>query len=369
MRPSMILFLTAALLTGAARADFNSDLLAAYFFDGSGEDGSGQGQHGQLVGATFTTDRAGRENGALLLDGQGAYVATPVSGRRFPVSVSFWFRVDERPGARPLSIIDSGVDDAFGHGFVIGSGPDRLNANLAASYTFRAGVWTHVVVTYGAQLKVYMDGQPAAARDYAEAVDYVAGNFQIGRHFGSGDGRFFKGAVDDVLIYGRTLSAEEVRRLHDDSAAVKQHIRLAADARARLAGLDLGLPGAGALNRGDALSPQPFVVAASSGEAPHTNVWDAVDTDTNTLWEGAADQPGWWLAVGYDPPLTLRDLSVSLAEGSSTNMAVFHSMDARAWPELATVPAGESVEARYLLFTFPADGSSAAPRVSDIRWR
>ena len=50
-------------------------------------------------------------------------------------------------------------------------------------------------------------------------------------------------------------------------------------------------------------------------------------------------------------------------------MAVFHSMDARAWPELAPVLTDEAIEARYLLFTFPGDGSSPAPRVTDIRWR
>lgn len=349
----------------AARADFSADLLAAYFFNGNSEDASGRGQHGQLVGATLTADRHGRADGAVLLDGSGAYVATPVNGKRFPLSMSFWYRLDAQPGSRPFSIVDSGIGDAFGHSFVIGSGPDRLNANLAATFTFRKGVWTHVVVTYGPKLRVYMDGQFVAEKDHAEGDDFVAGNFQLGRHFG-GDGRYFQGALDDVLIYGRTLTDREVADLHANSQAVAQHVQLAAAAKAELA---LRAGGAGrdpAVDDDGATATRPIAITVSSAAEPDTNGWAVIDGDTNTVWTGAPGESGWWLALEYDPPVPVSGLEVSFAGGSPTNLAVFHSTDADAWPELPAASDQEAVAARYLLLTFPAGETAVPPRVSEI---
>lgn len=351
-----------SMVCATARADFSSDLLAAYFFDGHAEDASGRGQHGQMVGATLTTDRHGAPDGAILLDGQGAYVATPVSGKRFPLSLSFWYRLDTQPGVRPLSIVDSGIGDAFGHSFVIGAGPDRLNANLAATFTFRKGVWTHVVVTYGSKLRVYMDGKFVAEKDHAEGDDYVAGNIQLGRHFG-GDGRYFHGAIDDVLIYGRTLSDAEAAYLHAHSAQVAQHVKLAAAAKAGLA----ARPATQATEAArESATGEPIAVTVSSGAEPETNGWAAVDGDTNTVWSGAAGESGWWLAAEFDPPRRIASVDVAYGPSSLTNMAAFYSADANQWPELPRDDALPPVDVRYLLLTFPADPSGVSPRVAEI---
>lgn len=363
--------LCAMLCGGAARADLSRDLLAAYFFQGSGQDSSGRGQDAQFVGATLTTDRHGRPDGAVYLDGEGAYVATPVSGKRFPVSFSFWFRLDSRPGARPFSIVDSGIGDAFGHSFVIGSGPERFNANLAANFGFRKGVWTHVAITYGPQLRVYLDGQLVAHKEHSEDDGYVAGNFQIGRHFGSEPGRYFHGAVDDVLIYERTLNDAEVADLFAHGAQVEQHVQLAAAAKAELA-TRLGTASAGTAGiRAEerSVTAGAVTVAVSSGAPPETNGWAAVDGDTNTVWSGAAHEPGWWLAVEYDPPVTVSGLDLVFGDGSATNVVAYYSADADNWPELLPALQQAPAEMRFLLLTFPADDGGRPPRIAEIHRR
>ncbi|MCZ7591248.1 MAG: hypothetical protein M5U15_03450 [Kiritimatiellae bacterium] len=359
----LIYTLTAALAlaSASAYADFNSNLKAAYFFDGNAGDSSGKGQDAQLVGASFTTDRNGVENGALLLDGNGAYGVTPVNGKEFPLSFSLWFRLDAKPGARPYSTLDSGIGEAFGHAFVIGSGPNTHNANLVSNYTFRRGKWTHIAVTYGPKLKVYMDGELRAERDFDEGEDFVAGNFQIGRHFDSEDARYFEGALDDILIFGRTLDDEEVRQLYEESSVVEQHIRLAAQAKASLASRDtIEASSDGALTD----TPRPILVVASSSAEPNTNAWQVFDNDDATLWTGADDQPGWWLAAEFAPPLELDALEVNGPDGPLTNAIVLTSDDAEDWVEFSDTP----TSARFLLITLPESANGAAPSISEIRW-
>lgn len=368
MRTLTALFIGLFLMTASTRADFSADLLAAYFFDNSAADSSGKGNDAQLVGAAFTADRHGNPAGALLLDGQGAYASTPVSGKRFPLSFSFWFRLDAKPGSRPFSILDSGIGDAFGHSFVIGSGAETFNANMAFSGRFARGQWSHVVVTYGDTLKVYMDGQLAGQRDYTEDDSYVAGNFQIGRHFDSANARSYEGAVDDVLIYARTLDENEVRQLFEESRAVEQHVRLGAAAKSQLAAALKGEAPDGSAAAESAAESKPILVVASSSAEPDTNAWHAVDGRSDTQWAGAAGEAGWWLAAEFYPPLNLRSLDLEFAPGNATNALAFYSEAADEWPELAGALEAGPVTARFLLLTFPADGTNGPPALRDIRW-
>jgi hypothetical protein len=157
-----------------------------------------------------------------------------------------------------------------------------------------------------------------------------------------------------------------VADLHANSQAVAQHVQLAAAARTELAARagGTGRQPANADNGGAAT--RPIAITVSSGAEPDTNGWAAIDGDTNTVWSGAPGESGWWLALEYDPPVAVSGLEVSFAEGSPTNLAVFHSADADAWPELSAAADREAVEARYLLLTFPAGEAPATPRVTEI---
>lgn len=81
----------------------------------------------------------------------------------------------------------------------------------------KAGVWTHVVLTWDETSVVfYRDGQRigAEAREVTPKVKDVP--FVIGRSLGLGE-PFFKGLIDEVRLYNRALSLEEVRDYYDSS--------------------------------------------------------------------------------------------------------------------------------------------------------
>ena len=99
---------------------------------------------------------------------------------------------------------------------VLGDGGEEV-ASLASPGTVNNDVWHHVAVTVDAarQAKLYLDGVVVreGVRPFFGGVlrlDTLA----IGRHLTSAGSDFWRGQVDDVRIYERPLTAEEVGGLY-----------------------------------------------------------------------------------------------------------------------------------------------------------
>ncbi len=91
------------------------------------------------------------------------------------------------------------------------------------------GKWHHIVMTFdGAELVVYLDGEREAVTAVGKARQVGTGTFAIGKR---ADGyAWFRGLIDEVVLYSRPLSAEEVRTrftrrgaASDGAAAVAAH--------------------------------------------------------------------------------------------------------------------------------------------------
>lgn len=75
----------------------------------------------------------------------------------------------------------------------------------------KPGQWYHVAGTYdGSVLKLYIDGQPAGSTAYQGSVATSPYPLKIGSS-GFDDSRLFDGLVDNVRIWNRALSADEIR--------------------------------------------------------------------------------------------------------------------------------------------------------------
>ncbi len=74
------------------------------------------------------------------------------------------------------------------------------------------GRFTHLAATYdGQQAKLYVDGRPVAMALAPGALAIGTENLNLGgRPAGAPDSEFFSGLIDDLVIYGRGLSAAEV---------------------------------------------------------------------------------------------------------------------------------------------------------------
>jgi uncharacterized repeat protein (TIGR03803 family) len=112
----------------------------------------------------------------------------------------------------------------------------------------------------------------------------------------------------------------------------------------------------------------PVDVLTSGGSADYSNGWNVVDGDTNTIWQGHAGAGGWWIALVYDPVLSVSNVGIDWAEGSLTNLHSLYSTDATNWSYLYPPFTNGPVKANYLWLVFPADktDTNRVPLIREI---
>ncbi|MBL8851406.1 MAG: PD40 domain-containing protein [Planctomycetaceae bacterium] len=173
----------------------------------------------QLLGATVVSSGA---RGSLHFDGSddSALVGNPLALRTSgPLTISVWVR----------------ADGFAGNGYVLSKqgwniyvGPDGLarfetrSANDTAWLTLPAGrplktaEWNFVAAVFDPEQQresLYLDGALSAERPRTDgAIGATAGYpLQLGR-YGTTNSQGFRGELDEIRIYGRALSADELRQ-------------------------------------------------------------------------------------------------------------------------------------------------------------
>jgi len=222
-----------------ALADLNDGLVAHYPFDGNANDASGNGNDGTVKGATLTDDRFGNTDSAYKFDGQDDYidlghVNTNISSQ-FSISAEIKapqdrsaFRVVLSKGLKSRSHFEIYIEVDRISPYVPGEfrfySPNLKGTGASGTVLgdFGSGkvvdddTFHHLVVTYdGSTTMFYLDGVMV----YKEStigiyVDETAQLF-IGRQTDTAGGKMsFKGVIDEVRIYNRALSEDEVQALY-----------------------------------------------------------------------------------------------------------------------------------------------------------
>ena len=196
-------------------------LVAHYSFDeGAGSvahDLSGNGNHGEIHGATFAKNGDGY---ALEFDGVDDFVdcgddKSADLTRRF--SVALWvFTYGPPLKGEPLIVGKRFSAYALSHGpsncYFYGRHPHHARAML------NPGEWHHVAGTYDeGSIKIYVDGKQVgtATTPYKEVRS--GGHLMMGSYWQEKNewaaGAMFKGKLDGVRIYNRPIGAAEVKQL------------------------------------------------------------------------------------------------------------------------------------------------------------
>ena len=186
-------------------------------------DSSQHGRKGTLVdGLSFENNSvAGRIGKALKFEGKQGHVEIAgykgVTGTA-PRTVAAWIKTSQRRG----DIIRWGSDDAgkiFRFGFIRGRvGLDPSGGYLYVNDDLTDDEWHHVavVVVEGDppnlhdSVNLYVDGQPADIHDIG-LLDLWP--LDTGDDMAVTIGRGFTGLIDEVRLYDRALSAEEINAL------------------------------------------------------------------------------------------------------------------------------------------------------------
>lgn len=174
-------------------------------------------------GAQPTTDRQGREGGALLFDGK-SYLELDLDinpAKRPQLTIAAWVRADsDQPTQQVASHDNGGYDRSLnidyrgggrgwsvfaGSGAVLGVKPVRVG-----EWVFVAGVWDQSART----VRLHVDGD--VFEKSGSSGDGTA-NLRIGMNPGYGE--YFKGAMDELWVFDRALAPNEIAALHGDVPA------------------------------------------------------------------------------------------------------------------------------------------------------
>jgi len=193
-------------------------LLAEYLFDNGANDTSGNGHHGTFL------DNAQVANSRLVLDGTDDAVFIPRLGgataTHAQCTYSMWMYSVTKP---EVSGIIGGINyDNWSEGGGIHCKLYNGKANVGVSGVPGGDLngttivdseeWIHLGLTVTDKVvTLYLNGQPEASRTYTTPLKMILGRGCIGAYRDKGNiQRELKGQMDDVRIYNRAVSLEEM---------------------------------------------------------------------------------------------------------------------------------------------------------------
>jgi concanavalin A-like lectin/glucanase superfamily protein len=283
-------------------------LVAAYGFEtgsgGSVTDASGNGNDGTIAGAAWTT---GRHGNALSFNGVNSKVNIPDAPSlrlTTALTLSAWVKLASFPSTTHwVDVLYKGLDNYYilatsdinrqpELGGVLGSGKHILFGVRRLS----VGTWTHLALTYdGAALRVYVDGQLVSSSPQTGAFITSTRPLQIG---GDDDfGQHLAGTIDEVRLYNRPLTAEEIQ----------------ADLASPIEGVTHPTPATNTVT--------PSTIAAGSSATVLEVSGTGFTADSVVLWDDAPR------ATAFVSPTLLRAtiLELDLAETRAVPITVFNA--------------------------------------------
>lgn len=205
--------------------NLQNGLVAYYPFCNSANDESGNNYNGVVYGATLDSDRFGTLNSAYSFDGISNYIELGDAFDLLPRSIAFWFNTSVADfSSRFVYCSDNPglVNGLTNFGVVINNNADTWWSTVSNVNRFSAvtqNTWHHAVIVVDSNMTYkYFDGQ-LIFTDSLSA--FLASSSGMG-YAVVGTNRFttseyFQGKIDDMMIYNRVLTVEEVGEIANDN--------------------------------------------------------------------------------------------------------------------------------------------------------
>jgi fibronectin type 3 domain-containing protein len=213
-----------------------SEVRVRYAFEGNAQDSGGGGFDGAATALTYVTGRIGAQ--AAQFDGTSSYVSIPPAVTD-DFTVAMWVKTTDTAGSAGGQWWSGKglVDGEIGGGgpdwgtsivsgkFVLGVGSTGGDTTVGSSVNIDDGAWHHIAATRdntSGAMAVYVDGVlsgsgtgPTGSRTWPTVLRI--GSLQTANNF-------LNGALDDVRLYSRILSASEIQTLAAGQLATPQNV-------------------------------------------------------------------------------------------------------------------------------------------------
>jgi hypothetical protein len=216
-------------------ADYRFDECSWKGISGEVSDSSGNGYNGSINQA-LTTSSGGALCQTTIFNGTSQYISVPQTATNTllsTASLSFWIKTTQTgndtdwlaPGV--TGVEQAGTNNDIFWGWLDGSGKIGLNAlgdgvQAKSSISINDGTWRHIVLTRDAStglLQIYING--------VLDTSGMGGIGTVGTAFSSigriedtgGTPAYFSGSLDEVKIFDRVLSQDEIATIYSNESA------------------------------------------------------------------------------------------------------------------------------------------------------
>ena len=244
-----ILALFGFLLTTTIAQTFITNGLVAYYpFNGNANDASGRANNGTVYNAALAADRFGNANASYVFNGVNTYISvtnnTAISSFSNAMTISCWFTVSNNVAhdwvgvvckmpASTLAANDGfGIRTTFlgytnGQGYIFSDFGGGSDTQYFQTWVTNGTVWYQcVAVALSNTTSLYLNGQLVVQGTNSGNLNATY-PLTIGGQNGTFNGRVHRGEIDDVRIYNRALSVNEVAQLFALESAPIVNIRKA----------------------------------------------------------------------------------------------------------------------------------------------
>lgn len=204
----------------------------------SASDSSGSGLSGTLTNGPVWQPSGGKVGGALLFDNTNKYVSVADNAildfdGAEPFSISAWFKHNDPANANYDNIVSKGIAGTclYNYGLhfdsntqilIFATNDDNTCTNMVtqswafSSTSIQPGVWYYAVGTFdGTNMRLYVNGILEDTQNISTHLPLSRGTpLYMGIGQPSGPGQFWNGLIDDVRIYSRALSMNEINQLY-----------------------------------------------------------------------------------------------------------------------------------------------------------
>lgn len=237
------IILVAVLITGTttyARADIKKNnlddsLIGQWDFESITdkviEDISNNGKDGELKGNAISSEDGINGKGIKLSGEKGSFVSIPsiINPAKGSFSVSLWAKVDK--GESDSRAVNTIILQQEGSGrsmmFRENSPGDKFGTYIGGENKFGSSklsknIWNNLIITVDSESKLvrlYVNGK-LESDSTAIALPDSNDKLRIGDHKNS-DGRAFNGFIDEVKIYDKVITQEDVNNLYREFADIE----------------------------------------------------------------------------------------------------------------------------------------------------